>query len=86
VDIQAQLFAIITALAGFIATGLTAVVKYLVAEINRRDTECNTKITKLESRIDEGASAVARLNDVLEKQVAAHEATIATLTGRKDRP
>jgi hypothetical protein len=86
VDVQAQLFAIIAALGGFIATGLTGVVKYLVAELERRDTQCTEKVGKLESKLDEGAEAIRKLNDVLEKQVEAQQTTIAALTGREKSP
>ena len=69
----------------FISGGIGGVVKYLVSEMNRRDTACNERIAKLEERLDSGAETMRRLNDVLQKQVDAHEMTIERLTRSEGR-
>ena len=70
----------IAALAAFIQVGILGAFKWLTAERAKDQAACNERIAKLEARLDEGAETMRRLNAVLQKQVDAHEVTIAALT------
>ena len=74
---EQQLIAgLLTAIQGGILFG----VRYLITERNKEKAECNERIAKLEARLDEGAATMRRLNEVLQRQVDAHELTITRLT------
>jgi hypothetical protein len=70
----------IAALWLFIQAGILGIARWLVSEKNKCETRCEERIAKLEVRLDEGAATMRRLNEVLQKQVDAHEMTISRLT------
>jgi hypothetical protein len=73
---QQLIAALLTAIQGGILFG----VRYLITERTKEKAECNERIAKLEARLDEGAATMRRLNEVLQRQVDAHELTITRLT------
>lgn len=74
---EQQLIAgLLTAIQGGILFG----VRYLIAERTKDKSECADRIAKLEARLDEGAVTMRKLNEVLQRQVDAHELTITRLT------
>ncbi len=78
---QQFIAALLVAIQGGVGFG----VRYLITERAKEKVECNTRIAKLEARLDEGAETMRRLNDVLQKQVDAHELTITRLTSSENR-
>jgi uncharacterized coiled-coil protein SlyX len=76
---------LIAGLLAAIQGGILFGVRYLITERTKEQAACNERIGKLEARLDEGAATMRRLNDVLQKQVDAHELTITRLTASERR-
>ena len=79
------LHAAIAAMWSFITAGMAAAVKYLAGREDKCKAECQQRVERCENKIDKGADAVLALNEVLQRQVEAHEATIKALTASEKR-
>jgi hypothetical protein len=84
VEVQPE-HAAIAAMWSFITAGLVGAVKYLAGREDKCKVECQHRVERCESKIDKGADAVLALNEVLQRQVEAHEATIKALTASEKR-